>query len=250
MYVDESGDPGLVNSPTNFFALSGIVVHELRWLATLDAVVAFRRDMRRRFGLKLSDEIHAGAMMQKSAGLRGMPKHTRLTILRELLAFEATLVDINIINVVVDEREKTAAYDPFEKAWQALVQRFHNTLGYGNFPGPKNPNERGMIIVDQTDEPKLRRLVRRMRRYNMVPSKLGPGSYSDVVDNIVEDPVHRNSAGAFMIQLADVNSYFLMQYYQANKFIRKQGARKLLEKLDPVLCKVARPGHRYGIVEL
>ena len=30
MYVDESGDSGLVNSPTRYFVLTGMVVHELR----------------------------------------------------------------------------------------------------------------------------------------------------------------------------------------------------------------------------
>jgi len=29
MYVDESGDPGLVGSPTEHFLLTGLVVHEL-----------------------------------------------------------------------------------------------------------------------------------------------------------------------------------------------------------------------------
>ncbi len=51
MYVDESGDPGTVNSPTRYFVLSGLVVHELSWLATLDSLIDFRRRMRDTFGL-------------------------------------------------------------------------------------------------------------------------------------------------------------------------------------------------------
>lgn len=34
MYVDESGDIGLVNSPTHYFVLVGLVLHELRWQQT------------------------------------------------------------------------------------------------------------------------------------------------------------------------------------------------------------------------
>lgn len=30
MYVDESGDSGLLGSPTRYFVVSGIVLHELR----------------------------------------------------------------------------------------------------------------------------------------------------------------------------------------------------------------------------
>jgi hypothetical protein len=31
MYVDESGDSGLINSPTRYFVRTGIVLHDLRW---------------------------------------------------------------------------------------------------------------------------------------------------------------------------------------------------------------------------
>ena len=39
MYVDESGDIGLVNSPTRYFVLVGLVLHELRWQQTREALV-------------------------------------------------------------------------------------------------------------------------------------------------------------------------------------------------------------------
>jgi hypothetical protein len=45
IYVDESGDPGMVGSPAHYFILSGLVVHELRWLSMLGAIVAFRRHL-------------------------------------------------------------------------------------------------------------------------------------------------------------------------------------------------------------
>ena len=59
MYVDESGDTGMVNSPTRHFVLSGLVVHELRWQGCLDQITEFRRNMRVKYNLKMRDEIHA-----------------------------------------------------------------------------------------------------------------------------------------------------------------------------------------------
>ncbi|MGH2600854.1 MAG: DUF3800 domain-containing protein, partial [Dehalococcoidia bacterium] len=38
MYVDESGDSGLTNSPTRYFVLTGLVVHELRWQAYVEQI--------------------------------------------------------------------------------------------------------------------------------------------------------------------------------------------------------------------
>ncbi len=59
MYVDESGDTGLANSPTRHFVLSGLVVHELRWQACLEQLIEFRRRMKAQFGVRLRDEIHS-----------------------------------------------------------------------------------------------------------------------------------------------------------------------------------------------
>lgn len=46
VYVDESGDTGLVNSPSNYFCLSAIVVHESHWQTTLNSVIGFRKELR------------------------------------------------------------------------------------------------------------------------------------------------------------------------------------------------------------
>jgi uncharacterized protein DUF3800 len=58
MFADESGDTGLINSQSSFFALTGLVVHELRWRACLDQILNFRRKLRNEVGLKLSEEIN------------------------------------------------------------------------------------------------------------------------------------------------------------------------------------------------
>jgi hypothetical protein len=39
MYVDESGDCGLNNSPTKYFVLTGLVIHELRWKQCLESLL-------------------------------------------------------------------------------------------------------------------------------------------------------------------------------------------------------------------
>ena len=58
MYVDESGDTGLVDSPTRYFALSGIIVHESAWRQFLERLIAFRKTLRSVYGLPVRAEIH------------------------------------------------------------------------------------------------------------------------------------------------------------------------------------------------
>ena len=106
MYVDESGDKGLVNSPTRYFVLSGLVVHELRWHDTLNALVSFRHRMRTAFSLKLREEIHCGSMLTRPGQLVRIKRNDRLSIIRHFLDELAAIGHITVIDVRVDKHGK------------------------------------------------------------------------------------------------------------------------------------------------
>ena len=248
IYVDESGDVGLKSSPTRYFALSGLVIHELRWNSIMESIIKFRKYLRDRYGLKLRDEIHSADFIHHPGDLQRIPKSIRLKILKEVLEFESSLSDINIINVVIDKFGKPDNFDVFEKAWMTLIQRFHNTLSRRNFPGPQNAQDFGMLIVDKTDEKKLRHLSRKMKKYNPVPYQYSKGYRHVPITTIIEDAVHRDSLHSYLIQLSDVNAYFLFQTLTPCKYIRKKGGKNYFDKLDPVLCKVASANNPKGIV--
>ena len=170
MYVDESGDTGLIRSPTNHFCLVGIVVHETNWRPFMDAMVQFRRTMKSAHGLPIRTEIHAAEYI-RSPPTPAMAKHDRLAILRNLLDELAKLPYLSITGVAVNKATKAPGCDVFHTAWQALFQRFENTLKYGNFPG-KHKLDSGIVLTDATDGTKLLRLVRRMSSYNPIPNTL------------------------------------------------------------------------------
>jgi len=249
LYVDESGDTGRVGISTPYFALSGFVVHELLWNDTLESIVQFRGSLRQRYGLKLREELHAGAFVQKKKTV-DIRRDLRLRILHDALVFQSALPDINIINVIVNKIDKPSNYDVFNHAWGALIQRFHNTISNQNFPGPKNTQDYGIVVVDQTEEKRLRYLTRKMRRYNPIPSQTGQGYRQVPIKTIIEDAVHRDSKHSYFIQLADVNAYFLYQKFCTCKYVKKKGAKNFFDLLDPVLCKIASPRDPHGIVRL
>lgn len=249
MYVDESGDVGLTNSPTRYFCLSGLVVHESKWNELLEQIIAFRRKIRLEYGFKLREEIHSSHFIHKPGDFKRIPKSIRLRLLRDVIDFEASLTDkIRIINVVVDKSNKTLEEDVFNMAWQTLIQRFENTLSYKNFIGSDNLIDRGMLFVDKTEEVKLRNLTRKMRKYNPIPSSTGNGYRMKPTQLIVEDAVHQNSLHSYIIQLCDVNAYFLNQSIQPCSYVKRKGGRNYFNRLEPVLLKEASRNGNLGIV--
>ncbi len=251
MYVDESGDPGTVNSPTRYYILSSIVVHEMSWQSLLDDSVQFRRLLKARYGLLMKEEIHAAEFISRKVKLKNViTRNNRLDLLKKCLDWLNQRTDISVISVRVDKQQRT---DPFEYAWRVLIQRFDNTLAYKNFPGPAMGTDKGMIICDHTDAKKLTKLLREMRRYNQVSNMIsyGQGSRNIPLRAIVEDPSFRDSSYSYFLQFVDAIAYFVKQYYDPNKYIRNKGARGFYGRIYSIINKYARKGTtNFKIVEI
>lgn len=250
MYVDESGDTGLVRSPTSHFALSALVIHESNWRDFVKAIANFRATLKAVYGLPVRTEIHASEYL-KSPPVIGMNRHVRLAILRNFLDELAKMNFISVTNVVVDKTGKPVSYDVFEHAWQALFQRFENTLQWGNFPGGHR-NDFGIVLTDATDGKKLVRLVRKMSVYNPVPNmnRFGPGFRNLPLLRIIEDPHPKDSKDSYFVQACDTCAYFLLQKYRPNSFVRRAGAQNYLNRLAGILNTRASYGNPQGIVVL
>lgn len=252
MYVDESGDCGLQNSPTRYFVLSGLVIHELRWQTYLNQFIAFRQRLRQQFGLRLREEMHAAAMISSPGPLVRIKRYDRLAIIRAFADELAAMADANLINIVVDKQGKGPDYDVFDMAWRVLIQRFENTMSRHNFAGPANPDDRGMIFPDHTDDKKLVGLLRQMRRYNPVyhQAAVGVGYRNLTLSKVIEDPNFRQSDHSYFIQAVDLAAFLLYQRLAPNAYMRKKSGHTYFDRLDPILCKVASSKDPQGIVRL
>ena len=261
MYVDESGDNGLPaqGSPTRYFCLSGLVVHELRWREVLSQLMQFRRWVRQRYRVQLEDELHHAEMVGKpkklSKSILAIQKHQRLAIIRNHSDALARIPDLSVINVVVDKStgKLLDKEDVFRGAWYRLFQRFENTIQYRNFPGPANPSERGIVFPDQTDGERLRRYMNKMRVNNPIKLVGNSGAYN--VDNrpivsIIEDPILRESHQSYFVQAADLCAFLLKQSLEPSGFMKKHGGSAYFNRLEPILCKAASRSDPLGIVRL
>lgn len=243
VYVDESGDTGTNNSPTRYFILSALIVHESNWLRFLNDLIDFRRELRDHYNFKLREEIHASEFFQSSKKYNHIKKHIKLQICKKTLDFQESLDYIQVMFVAVD---KTKHYDKdiFEYAWTLLLQRIHNTLEKNNFDSLIKGNDvphwsqTFMLIPDKTDDKKLQKLVRKIRRYNPVPSKYNRGEYRDIpLKLITEDPYTKDSAESFIHQLVDVNAYFMKQNLEPKRYMKRKKAHNYIYRLDKILCR-------------
>lgn len=250
MYVDESGDVGIVNSPTRYFILSAIVVHELRWKNTLRGLVEFRRMLRDTKGLKLREEIHSNEFITRPGDLKRIKRNDRLDILKKCMDWMNGQHHINIFSVAVDKEGRKD--DIFELAWNTLIMRFENTIRHNNFSGPQNADDRGIILSDNTEGEKLRKLVRKMRHFNTIPNtqQLYSGGFRNLkLEYVIEDPVFRDSQHSFIHQMNDVVAYCVRQRYEPNSYMKKKGGHNFYKRIDNVLTKeVSKNG--LGIVEI
>jgi len=254
MYVDESGDTGLQSSPTSYFVLSGLVIHESRWREFVNQLIAFRKTMRSVYGLPLRTEIHAAEFINRrihAVGGQALKRYDRLAILRNTLDELSKIDYISITNVVIDKVGRSPPYDVFDSAWSTLFQRFENTMIHGNFPGGFK-NDHGMVITDATAGTKLLRMVRKMAVFNPVPHdpRYGTGSRNIPIVKIIEDPYGKDSAETLPIQMCDVTAYFLHQLFKPNAYVRREKAQTYFDRLLPILNTRASRGNRFGIVRL
>ena len=175
-----------------------------------------------------------------------------MAILKSFILEIASLNEVSVINIVIDKRDKDEKFEIFNTAWRTLLQRFENTISKRNFPGPTNSDDMGLLFPDHTDDKKLRLLVRKMRKINMIPNqqKYGQGYRNQPLVKLIEDPNMRNSEDSYFIQAVDTIAYFLKQYLEPSTYLRKKGGHKYFEKLEPVLCKQATSGDPLGIVRL
>ena len=252
MYVDEAGDSGLVNSPTEIYVLAALVVHELKWQSCLTQIIEFRQWARQKYDLKLREEFHAAHLITRPGKFARIPKHERLAMIRAFANKLGRINDLNLISVVVDKKGKTAGYDVFEMAWRALVMRLENTISYRNFRGPAKADERGLVLSDHTDDKKLLQLLAGMRKYNPVPNQpqMGDGYRNLPLTRIIERPTFRDSRESYFIQACDLAAFLLYQELKPNRYMREKGGKSYFSRLNPIACTAASSKDPRGIVRL
>lgn len=253
VYADESGDPGQSPGGTSFFVVSGLIIHETKWNNSFKTITDLRRKLRSTYGVGQRIAWHATDIVNAHGDYHhsqsGLSASQRFAFYREILETLAGLDHLRVLNVFIrkDQITGTPPRDLFEWAWELFIQRLHNSLGpNGALPGK---NEHGLLITDRTHDDQLRRLHRRMRAHNPVPSQFPDKPARQILaKRVLEDPVPRASQDSYFVQAADLIAFALARrdYPRAN--LAPYGFSGFFNLLDPILLKEASRKDPQGVV--
>jgi hypothetical protein len=200
-YFDESGDTGLVNSPTTWFVLNAVLVHEQVWLDTLDALRGFRRELRTKYGIPVQNEIKALDFRYGRGPFKGLhiSRKQRFDIYRQFMEFEATL-NVRTFSVAIGKAGAFAnGWEPRTTAWQFAMERIQRFC--------ESRDDYATIFPDEGHGFFIRALMRQMRRFHYIPARFGGSARSMKIERVLEDPNDRQSQESYFVQLADLNAY-------------------------------------------
>ena len=234
-YVDESH-----NETT--FCLSAIIIRDREWVNCFSMIRDHRKMLKSNYGIKLSGELHAYKLVRgkgRSFCDRELTKHERSRVFGSMLDLVASLPHVMLFNVVLKKKDHTdahlAAWDRFMNRLERTLteyerlERFNRQKLIKSIAGAVSAEDiesisqrliaysaRAVVVADEGREREITTALRKMHRFNQIPSRFGTWDDGNITKNIcvervIEDPVFRNSERSYFIQLADAVAYSLLK---------------------------------------
>jgi len=208
VYVDESGDPGINNSPTASYILSGLKIPAEQWHDAQARLLSFRHRMRDRLGLKPSAEIHAAEFLGGAKTFLGLEPRQRLRVALWLLRELREIPGLSCHSVACLKQAKP---EPMKACWRHLAADLTSSSS-----GP-------MILIADKGEAEAIKYANSAFRSAHPSEAL-----------IIEDPFHRDSRHSYFLQAADLVAYLQRQRHHPNALFKSTQPEELFSELDRV----------------
>lgn len=168
-YMDESGDPGLVDqgSPMSTYTVAAVCVPDARWVGLFEELIRFRRNLRKNFGFYMREEVK-GSELAKGSGPwlpLGLSDKKRKYIYRSFMRLQGGSQAVKTYAVVVHKASCSDAEEVRRTAWRYALQRVERLA-------TKNDTT-AMLFPDSGQYVWMRRLTREMRRHSVVGLMFG-----------------------------------------------------------------------------
>lgn len=204
VYLDESGDPGLTNSPTAHYILAGFSVHYSNWHHFDQKLRDFRSKVEACHGFPAQREFHASEFLGAARTHGGLDRATRLIVARSLLTLLEESPELRFFGWIAHKQSPC----PMERA---SIGCFNDLAAWAQ-AGHFHHNPRLLIIHDLMG-----------RR---------PQAWEQSNDLLLGTPLALGSHESLQIQVADFIAYLLKQKLTPNSFMRAQGCGQLIKRLS------------------
>lgn len=223
VYIDDAKADGQLG-------FSALAIPATEWNDALDHLIGMRRHMRESDGIYANVELHATDWL----GGRGkvapttIPKGARARLYHYALSCFVRLPGAQLFN----------AFGPkgFEmRLFERLVNRIQVNM--------KNGGSSAIMISDEGKN--YDALLRKLRRHNLIPSRLGYWSETGSsvknipTDKIIEDLIYRDSKRSLFVQAADFCAFALLRSELPTPASSRLGLDGAFLSLEPILVKVA-----------
>ena len=253
----------MVNQFTQDFGLdSALCVNETSWHDVFEQLLQQRRELKEDYGIYVRKELHAGEFVAGRGKISNitLPKGLRCALFKRLLkqftdfghklnshTLPHNIVlphkpSIFLINASLSKRGRK---HPSDDTLLRIVQRIENTV--------ERYNDRAILIFDKGNEAATIKTIRRLRRFNPIPSMFGRWSNGTFWKNIplthiIEDPFFKDSRHSFFIQIVDWCAYSLLRFDVPTDRAKLYAIDRTFPILEPILYRLASYNDRYGVV--
>lgn len=184
------------------YVLGCVMIKGTAWPTTFDAMIDFRRDLRDKFGLHVRTEVKANWLLHGRGPLRrfDLTDVERAAIYR-LHMRAAEWLETKTFAVVINKQTRPDAKPDHVRdlTWETLLQRLER------FSSKKH--EQVLVTHDHGEDHLIRKQARKARRAGTAGSAYGTGSLKRPFEQLLDDPVARDSSQSYFIQLADLAAY-------------------------------------------
>jgi hypothetical protein len=202
-YLDDSGDPGVhAGSPTPTYTTACVLVRDSHWVGLFEELIRFRRYLRQNFGLRMRQEVRATELVRGSGPWATLPygDRVRKRVFRSFMRLQGKVGTVQTFAVVIDKSRLGSPDEVRAATWRHALERVEAFA--------RHNNDTVMLFPDSGEYHRFRKLSREMRRHSQVGAMIGGGSLDrPLVRYLIDDPVERDSAQSYFIQLADLNAY-------------------------------------------
>lgn len=198
-YADETGDQGA--GGTGSYGIACVMVEDKSWPDVYDGVIDFRRFLAKTFGVPVRAELKANMLLRGSGPYRNLSESARAAIYRQAIRLQPKL-GLTTFAIIIDKPAMAARTpkDVRDIAWEYAFQRLERFT--------TKSGSHALLIHDEGDEHRVRRVWRWMRRAGIAGAHYGPPAVLKTPARLLlDDPSPRSSATSYFLQLADLNAY-------------------------------------------